>query len=127
MKKLTSLDKANLIAKIAAEKKGDDIVLMDMKDLSTMCDWFVIVSASSSRRIHTISNAVTRKLHEKKISPLSVEGRHSAYWLLLDYEDVVVHVFYDQIRDFYGLERLWSDAPRKRLDSKCLAKTSHKK
>jgi ribosome-associated protein len=127
VKKTAALDKAKLIAQLAAEKKGENIVLMDMRNVSTMYDWFVLVSASSSRRISAISNTIQRELSKEGISPLHVEGKHNPYWILLDYEDVVVHVFYRQIREFYGLERLWSDAPIERFDNKCLAKTSQKK
>ncbi len=127
MKKAAALDKAKFIAQLAVEKKGEDIVLMDMRGISTMCDWFVLVSASSSRRINAISNTIQRRLSKEHIFPLHVEGKHNSYWILLDYGDVVVHVFYSQIREFYGLERLWSDAPIERFDDKCLAKTSQKK
>jgi ribosome-associated protein len=127
VKKLASKDKAQLIAASAADKKGENITIMDMRGVSSMCDWFVLVTASSSRRINTISKAIQEKLSkEEKISPLHIEGKTNPYWTLLDYGDVVVHVFYDQIRDFYGLERLWSDAPRERFDNKCSAKTSQK-
>ncbi|MFC1548415.1 ribosome silencing factor [Candidatus Omnitrophota bacterium] len=122
----TALDKAKLIAQLAAEKKGENIVLMDMRNMSLMCDWFVLVSASSSRRLNAISNQIQRKLSKERISPSHVEGRNNPYWILLDFQDVVVHVFYKEIRDFYGLERLWSDAPIERFDDKCLAKTSQK-
>jgi ribosome-associated protein len=115
VKNLTSLDKAKLIARIAADKKGEDIILMDMANQSAMCDWFVIVSASSSRRINAISNGIQRTLSQDRIFPMHVEGRNSLYWALLDYEDVVVHVFYDEMRGFYGLERLWSDAPQMKM------------
>ncbi|MGB2600451.1 MAG: ribosome silencing factor [Candidatus Omnitrophota bacterium] len=124
MNRLTSLSKARLIAQVAAEKKGENIVIMDMQKISTMCDWFVLVSASSSRRINAISNTIQRKLSKEGISPARVEGKQSQYWVLLDFEDVVVHVFYEQIRDFYGLERLWSEAPIERFKNKCLVKTS---
>jgi ribosome-associated protein len=126
VEKLTSKDKAQLIAESAAEKKGQDVVLMDMRGISSLCDWFVLVSASSSRRVNAISKAIQEKLSKKRILPLHLEGKDNPYWVLLDYEDVVVHVFYDQIREFYGLERLWSDAPRERFDIKCSAKTSQK-
>ena len=112
MKKITSLDKAKLIAKLAADKKGEDIVLLDMTNQSAMCDWFVIVSASSSRRMGGISEDIQRKLSRDRIFPLHVEGSNSPYWVLLDYEDVVVHVFHSEMRGFYGLERLWSEAPQ---------------
>lgn len=124
MKRLTSLSKARLIAQVAAEKKGENIAIMDMRKISTMCDWFVLVSASSSRRINAISKTIQRKLSKEGISPARVEGKQNQYWVLLDFGDVVVHVFYEQIRDFYGLERLWSEAPIERFKNKCLAKTS---
>ncbi|MGB3081414.1 MAG: ribosome silencing factor [Candidatus Omnitrophota bacterium] len=126
MKKLTSKDKAQLIAESAAEKKGHDIVLMDMSRISTLCDWFVLVSASSSRRVNAISKAIQEKLSKIRVRPLHIEGKNNPYWVLLDYEDVVAHVFYGDVREFYGLERLWSDAPRERFDAKCLEKTSRK-
>ena len=126
MKKIAALDKAELIAQLAAEKKGENIVLMDMRSVSTICDWFVLISASSSRRINAISKNIQKELSKKRLSPLSIEGKQNQYWTLMDYEDVVVHIFYDQIRDFYGLERLWSNAPQKLIDEKCIAKMSQK-
>ncbi|MGB3113156.1 MAG: ribosome silencing factor, partial [Candidatus Omnitrophota bacterium] len=89
MNKLASKDKAQLIAESAAEKKGQDIVLLNMSRISTLCDWFVLVSASSSRRVNAISKAIQEKLSRKRIHPLHVEGRNNPYWVLLDYEDVV--------------------------------------
>jgi len=120
------LNKAELIAQFAAEKKGEDIVLMDMRTLSAICDWFVIISANSSRKVKAISSAIKKKLLKQRIKPLHVEGRENPYWVLLDYEDVVVHVFYKKIRDFYALEQLWSDAPTERFDNRCMLKTSQK-
>ncbi|HPN72977.1 MAG TPA: ribosome silencing factor [Candidatus Omnitrophota bacterium] len=116
MKNITSKEKARLIAKIAGEKKGEDIVLVDMTEQSAVCDWFVIVSAGSSRRIKTICDEVQKVLGKDKIFPISVEGRSSLYWVLVDFEDVVMHVFSSEMRDFYGLERLWSDAPSERIE-----------
>ncbi|MEA3489123.1 MAG: ribosome silencing factor [Candidatus Omnitrophota bacterium] len=126
MKKITVLNKAKLIARFAAEKKGEDIVLMDMRKISMICDWFVLISAGSSRRINAISRIIQERLSKKSLYPLHVEGKNDPYWALLDYEDVVVHVFYKEIRDFYGLERLWSDAPLEHFDNKCLVKMSRK-
>lgn len=126
VKKVTARDKAKLIAQLAAEKKGQDIVLMDMRNISTICDWFVLVSASSSRRLNTISKTIKEALSKKRVFPLRIEGKNNPYWVLLDCEDVVVHVFHEEIREFYGLERLWSEAPRERFDGKCLVKTSRK-
>jgi len=126
VKKIITLDKARLIAQLANEKKGEDILLMDMRGVTMMCDWFVVVSASSSRRINAISKTIQSELSKYGISALHVEGKQNPYWVLLDYEDVVIHIFYKGIREFYGLERLWSDAPREWFDNKCLKKTSRK-
>ncbi|MFH1837782.1 MAG: ribosome silencing factor [Candidatus Omnitrophota bacterium] len=123
MKYLTALDKAKIIARIASEKKGENIVLMNMQGISTVCDWFVLISASSSRRVSAISKALHKDLSKEKISPLHIEGKQGAEWILLDYEDVVVHVFYKGVREFYSLERLWSEAPSEKFVGKCLEKT----
>lgn len=120
---LTSRGKADLIAHLAAEKKGEDILLIDMRQSAAIFDWFVLVSAASSRMVNAVSNGVQRGLSkEKRISPLHIEGKGNPNWVLLDYEDVVVHVFYRDIREFYGLERLWSDAPMEKYDPKCTEK-----
>lgn len=103
------------IAEAAKEKKGEDIVILNMTGQSAICDWFVFVSASSSRRIKAISDEVQKRLGQEKVFPISVEGRSSLYWVLIDYEDVVVHIFSEDVRDFYGLERLWADAPTERI------------
>lgn len=126
MKIISSLDKAKNIAQLASEKKGENIVLMDMRSVSMMCDWFVLVTASSSRRVTTIASTIRKTLSKEKISPLNVAGRQDPLWALLDYGDVVAHVFYREVRDFYGLERLWSNAKIRRLDDKCSEKTLQK-
>lgn len=110
----SAFEKAKLIAGLALEKKGENIVLMDMRKISAMFDWFVLVSATSSRRIKAISNYISRELSREKIRPLHSEGKkEDPNWILLDCEDVVVHIFHENLRDFYGLERLWADVPKK--------------
>ena len=117
MKKITSQDKAKLIARAAAEKKGEDIVLIDMRGHAAIFDWFVLVSASSSRRINAISRQIQKDLSVKGCRPLNIEGRRNPYWMLMDYEDVIVNVFHEEVREFYGLDRLWSDAPTERFEA----------
>ena len=124
---MTGKEKAELIAHFAAEKKGDNIVLLDMSGHGMLYDWFVVVSASSVRRMSAISKSIDTGLSEKKIKPISIEGRGNPFWTLLDYDDVVVHVFYEEMREYYGLERLWPDIPKIHFDEKCLKKTSQKK
>jgi ribosome-associated protein len=113
----TSQEKARLAAKLAADKKGEDIVLLDMQGISDVCDWFVLVSADSTRRMKAISRSIGDGMRESSFSPLHVDRKQSLYWILLDYADVVVHIFYKDIREFYGLERLWSNAPREYIDT----------
>ncbi|MBD3379481.1 MAG: ribosome silencing factor [Candidatus Omnitrophica bacterium] len=128
VKDITSREKADLIAHFASEKKGEDIVLIDMSSTAAMFDWFVIISAKSSRQVSAVAKGVQRGLSkDRRINPLNVEGKQNPQWVLLDYEDVVVHVFHDEIREFYGLERLWSDAPSEHYDPKCTVKTPRKK
>ena len=124
MKKITSKESARLIASLAAEKKAEDIVLLDMRKVSAICDWFVIVSANSSRNLTAISNFIKERMSKKGRHPINSDGRRNPYWVLLDYADVVIHVFFKDVREFYALERLWSEAPTEKFDDKCLVKTS---
>ena len=115
MKNTSSREKASLIAKIAGEKTGEDIVLLDMTEQSAVCDFFIVVTAGSSRRIKTICEEIRKRLGNEGILPVSVEGRSSLSWVILDYEDVVVHILSEEFRSFYDLERLWSEAPIERI------------
>lgn len=114
----SSKDRARLIAKAAGEKKGEDIVLLDMAGKPLLCDWFILITASSSRRIKAISDEIRKRLSSEKVYPGKVEGMVTAGWVLLDYGDIVVHIFTESMREFYGLERLWSDTPRENYDIK---------
>lgn len=105
--------KARIAAHAASDKKGDDIVVLDVGDILGIVDSFVITSASNTRQVRTIVEEVEAKVREHAgVSPRAVEGLGDASWVLLDYGDVVVHVFLSATREFYGLERLWADAAR---------------
>ncbi len=123
MNKFTSLEKVGLAAESALDKKGENIALLDMREVSTLCDWFLLVSANSSRRIDTILKAIDDRLSEIDIEPLSREGKDNPYWSLLDYGDFIVHIFQAHVREFYSLERLWSDAPKTQINEKWLRET----
>ena len=112
MTDLSSKSKANLIAEAALDKKADRVVILEMKDLFPISDYFVIASAESTRKVKAISESVQEKLGKFKIRHWHIEGMDEAQWVLLDYNDVIVHVFLTEVRDFYNLERLWGDAPR---------------
>ena len=99
------------------DKKAEDIVIMNMRKSSMLCDYFVIASAESARRVKTISEAIVEGLHKLGVRLAHIEGKKEALWVLLDYSDVVVHVFYAKTREFYNLERLWQDVPKEHISS----------
>ena len=98
------------------DKKGLDIVLLDVSKLLVITDLFVIATGTSRRHILTLAEEAEAKLKEIGRRPLRREGMYDATWVLLDYGDVVVHVFDDATRSFYDLERLWGDAPRRQYE-----------
>jgi ribosome-associated protein len=95
---------------IASEKKGSDIVLLRTAELTTMADFFVIASGRSDRQVQALSQAIIDDLRDDGVRPLGVEGLSTARWVLIDYGGVIVHVFAPAEREYYGLERLWSNA-----------------
>jgi ribosome-associated protein len=106
-------DRARIAARAADAKKGEDIVVLDVGDIIGIVDTFVITSASNTRLVRTIVDEVEKQLFEQTaIKPRAVEGLDDMSWVLLDYGDLVVHVFLNETRAFYSLERLWSDAAR---------------
>lgn len=99
-------------ARAADDKKAQDIVVLRVRDLLHVTDAFVIASASNTRQVRTIAEEVERQVKEiGGPGPLRVEGLDESRWVLMDYGDFVVHVFLDEAREYYNLERLWSDAP----------------
>ena len=98
-------------ARAAVAKQGEAATILDVRDLITITDYFVIVSGGSDRQVKTIADEVIRSLKEIGVRPARVEGESAARWLLLDFVDFVVHVFEHQEREFYRLENLWIDAP----------------
>lgn len=92
------------------EKKGVDPLILDIRELTDIADFFVLVHGNSDRHVRTIADSVLDNLHTKKTKPFHIEGRSDATWILLDYGVVIVHVFHYATRKFYNLERLWGDA-----------------
>ena len=108
-----STDYAVVAARAASSKKGDDVVVLEVGSVLAITDAFVITSAGNDRLVRSIADEVERQVKEAGgPAPLRVEGLNDARWVLLDYGDFVVHVFLDEVRRYYDLERLWSDAPR---------------
>ena len=98
------------ICKVLDSKKAERITVLDIGKLTTLGDYFVIASGGSSTQVKALAGQIEDRLTELGMEPKRVEGESSAMWILMDYYDVIVHLFYNETRDFYGLERLWADA-----------------
>ena len=101
-----------LIKKLCDDKKADDVLALDVRGLSDIADFFVIATGNSAPQVNAISGNVQKELSVLGINPSHVEGEREASWVVIDYFDVIVHVFYKETRKYYNLERLWGDAPR---------------
>lgn len=102
-----SIALARQLATMVDQKKGEDILIFDLRGLSPITDFFIIATGLSDVHIKTIANHII-----EQESPQHIEGLEAASWVLLDFFDVIVHIFTKDTRQFYGLERLWGDAPR---------------
>lgn len=108
----SSLERASLAAHVAVDNKARDVVVLDMRGITPLYDFFVLATGNSRRQIHTLTEEIDAALHEQGDQRLSVEGYEASKWVVQDYGDVVVHVFDPNTREYYGLEDLWADAPR---------------
>lgn len=118
-----SRDTAIAAALAAASKQAEGTVILDVHGLIVITDYFVIATGSSDRQVKTIVDQVETALRDRARKPVRREGETEARWVLLDYVDVVVHVFAEAERDFYDLERLWLDAPRLAWEPDAVADT----
>lgn len=109
MSKITQEEVLKTIIKALDSKKAEDIKLIGIRDLTIVADYFVIANGTSSTQTKALADEVEFKLKQQGVEPLRVEGYSGANWVILDYADVVVHVFYKETRDFYNLEKLWRD------------------
>ncbi|MGD0018818.1 MAG: ribosome silencing factor [Candidatus Limnocylindrales bacterium] len=108
--RLSSLEIARKIVDAAEDKKAADIVLLDVSELTSMADYFVICSGGSERQLGAIGDGVSEKLREEGVRPIGREGGSNSHWTLLDFGAVIVHIFAPPERDYYQLERHWSKA-----------------
>ncbi len=95
----------------ADDRKATDLKVLRLEDVSDFTDFFMVCSGRTSRQVSAIAEGIRRALRERGIHPIHIEGERSARWVLLDYGDLVIHVFDPETRGYYGLERLWADAP----------------
>lgn len=111
--RLTEIDPGELahrIVDLASDRKAADIVLLRTGEVTTMADYFVICSGRSDRQLQALATGIVDELRKDGIRPLGVEGRGAARWVLLDYGSVIVHLFGPEEREYYGLEKFWSNA-----------------
>jgi ribosome-associated protein len=108
---LETLDLARLIVDAVADKQGENIVLLDIKPISLIADYFVISSANTDRQIKAIADEVAARAKDSGIRPLHIEGDADSGWVLLDFGSVIVHLFSPEMRAYYSLEDFWKQAP----------------
>jgi ribosome-associated protein len=109
-KEKTGRELAAICARIADDTKAEDIVVLDVRGLSSFTDYFVLMSGHSTRHVQGLAEAIENELRSKRVSSQHSEGLKEGHWVLLDFGDVVVHIFYKEKRRFYDLEGLWHDA-----------------
>jgi ribosome-associated protein len=108
--------KATECGRSALDKKAGDVVMLDLSGLTEIADIFVLASGTSERHVKTVADAVEHGLKEKGVPPLSIEGYDEGRWVIIDYGDVVVHVFLEPLRELYDLESLWIEAKRQAVE-----------
>jgi ribosome-associated protein len=113
---LESREKALEIARLALARKADDVKVLDLRELVSFTEFFVICSGESTQKVKAIVENIEDGLSGLGIKPLGTEGRTYGHWVLIDYDDVVVHVFEGETRGYYELEKLWLDAPSVPVD-----------
>ncbi|MCL2838258.1 MAG: ribosome silencing factor [Oscillospiraceae bacterium] len=103
---------AEKIVKILEDRKATDVKMIDVKDVTTIADYFVIASGNSNLQVRALCDIIEEELEKDNIKPKHIEGRDGATWILMDYLDVVVHIFYYETRNEYTIEDMWTKAPR---------------
>jgi len=105
-----ALDLARRIVELAEDKKAADIVLLELAPITTLADYFVICSGGSERQLDAIADGIISTLRDERIKPIGREGTPASHWVLIDYGSVIVHIFTPPEREYYGLEKHWSEA-----------------
>lgn len=109
---LDAREKALRLCGSALEKKADDLILLDVGDLTSIAEYFIICSGRSDRQVQSIAQGLEESAHQDGFKPFAVEGTSRGHWVLMDFSNVIVHIFYEPVRKFYDLDGLWDHAPR---------------
>lgn len=107
---MNSLDKAFAATEAALEKKAHDLIILEVEHLSSVADYFIIATGRSDVQVQAIVRGIEERMRRDDVRPLSIEGLPHAHWVVMDYGDIVIHVFFEPTREFYRLERNWADA-----------------
>ncbi|MEN6615945.1 MAG: ribosome silencing factor [Syntrophorhabdus sp.] len=106
---------AHIVGKLADDKKAIDIIIMDMAGLTDIADYFVIASGTGERHVRTIADGIRDGMKEQQARPAAAEGYDEGRWIILDYQNVIVHIFLQSLRELYDLESLWIEAKKQRI------------
>ena len=117
MSALDRLAKVALIVGAAQERKADDLIGLDVREISSFADTFIIATGTSDRHVRSVADSIEAALKAHGEPPMGIEGYDEGRWVLIDCGDTIVHIFQQEIRDHYDLERLWSDAPALELEA----------
>jgi ribosome-associated protein len=112
---MTSWQKTLLLTRFALEKKAYDLIVLDVRGLTSIADYFIVCSGRSDRQVQSIAQGLEENAADEGFKPFAVEGVQRGHWVLVDFSDVIVHVFYEPVREFYDLDGLWGHAPRATL------------
>lgn len=112
---ISSWEKALLLIRFALDRKACDLVVLDVHDLTSIADYFIVCSGRSDRQVQSIAQGIEENAAEEGFRPFAVEGIQRGHWALIDFSDVIVHIFYEPVREFYDLDGLWGHAPRAEL------------
>ena len=106
--------KYRICAEAAEEKLADNVVILDVAEVTDFAQYFIIASGTSERQVQAIADNIHENMKKNKILPVGIEGHNEGKWILMDYEDVIIHIFHEPVRELYDLERLWHDAKKVR-------------
>jgi ribosome-associated protein len=109
---LSAEEKAALMSRIATDRKAMDVVVLAMSNASSITDYFLICSGGSERQVRAIADAIEEEMGRSSTASLGIEGYREGRWILMDYGDVIVHIFSQETREYYDLERLWANVPK---------------
>ena len=109
---ISTLQTVKRVREILGDKKGEDVVILDVHELSTVTDFFIICTATSQRHAKSLAEHLRLALKSEKIKPMHIDGLPEASWVVIDYIDFIVHIFVEEMRELYALEKLWGDAEK---------------